>query len=235
MNAPITRPEAAEENDRDIEWLPIKVDPNHAVQDRRDVKFDYRLLRYVGPFLMLVISGMAHLTGAPPFIVLGLIAVGLASLAFTAQSVRLERRKRSQLDESAARSRAEMEHLADRVWELQESEERFRGLIDALGDLVIHRDRAGRLVYANKVFADLTGREPRHLVGKTLDELRHQHRRGAERSLRAGRLSEFDRCRDPDARRSALVFLDRAFRARQGQPHRLASRDRARYHQPQTR
>jgi PAS domain S-box-containing protein len=88
-----------------------------------------------------------------------------------AQSVKLDRRKRSQLDESAARSRAEMEHLADRVWELQESEERFRGLIDTLGDLLIHRDRAGRLVYANKVFADVMGREPRDLVGRTLDEL----------------------------------------------------------------
>ena len=45
---------------------------------------------------------------------------------------------------TTARSRAELETLADRMWELQESEERFRGLIDALGDLVVHRDRDGR-------------------------------------------------------------------------------------------
>ena len=51
---------------------------------------------------------------------------------------------------------AEYETLSDRMWELQESEERFRGLIDALGDLVVHRDRDGRIVYANRVFADLS-------------------------------------------------------------------------------
>ena len=118
-----------------------------------------------------MIAGLSHLTGAPDFITVGLIAVGAASLAMVARATQLEGRRRSLFDETAARSRAEMESLADRVWELQESEERFRGLIDALGDLVIHRDRAGRLVYANKVFADVMGREPRDLVGRTLDEL----------------------------------------------------------------
>ncbi len=75
------------------------------------------------------------------------------------------------LDETTARSRAEIETLADRMWEMQESEERFRGLIDALGDLVIHRDRDGYIVYANKVFADLVETDQRDLAGKTLAEL----------------------------------------------------------------
>ena len=57
------------------------------------------------------------------------------------------------------------------MWELQESEERFRGLIDALGDLVVHRDREGCIVYANKVFAELVGMEQRDLIGQTLAEL----------------------------------------------------------------
>ncbi|RVC20637.1 PAS domain-containing protein, partial [Mesorhizobium sp. M7A.F.Ca.CA.004.04.2.1] len=55
--------------------------------------------------------------------------------------------------------------------EMQESDERFRGLIDALGDLVIHRDRDGYIVYANKVFADLVEIDQRDLAGKTLAEL----------------------------------------------------------------
>lgn len=70
-----------------------------------------------------------------------------------------------------ARSRAEIETLADQMWELQESEERFHGLIDALGDLVVHRDREGRIVYANKVFAELIGADARDLYGQALSEL----------------------------------------------------------------
>ncbi len=57
------------------------------------------------------------------------------------------------------------------MWELQESEERFRGLIDALGDIVVHRDRDGRIVFANRVLADLVGLDQRELPGKTLAEL----------------------------------------------------------------
>ncbi|MBN9250511.1 MAG: PAS domain S-box protein, partial [Mesorhizobium sp.] len=64
-----------------------------------------------------------------------------------------------------------IETLADRMWEMQESEERFRGLIDALGDLVVHRDRQGNIVYTNKVFANLVGVEPHDLPGMTLAEL----------------------------------------------------------------
>ena len=95
----------------------------------------------------------------------------MAGLVMHLRAMRTERRTVALLDETAARSRAEIETLADRMWELQESEERFRGLIDALGDLVVHRDRDGRIVYANKVFADLVGADQRDLVGKTLAEL----------------------------------------------------------------
>ena len=71
--------------------------------------------------------------------------------------MRAEGRLAASVDATTERSLAEYETLADRMWELQESEERFRGLIDALGDLVVHRDRDGRIVYANRVFADLVG------------------------------------------------------------------------------
>ena len=130
-----------------------------------------RPLRFIAPIAALILAGAVYLMGVPQIINFGLLAVALVSLAVLARAAQLEFRRRRHLDETAARSRAEMESLADRVWELQESEERFRGLIDALGDLVIHRDRAGRLVYANKVFAHLVGREPRELVGRTLTEL----------------------------------------------------------------
>lgn len=171
MNAPIAKTDPVAPAGTSVNWTPAGIEPDFTKPPQQRTRLDHRMLRYVAPVSMLIISGLAHLTGAPPSLSLGLVALGLASLGLTAQSVKLDRRKRSQLDESVARNRAEMEHLADRVWELQESEERFRGLIDTLGDLVIHRDRAGRLVYANRVFADVMAREPRDLVGKTLDEL----------------------------------------------------------------
>ncbi|PDQ20523.1 hybrid sensor histidine kinase/response regulator [Mesorhizobium sanjuanii] len=127
------------------------------------------------PFLTLiaivVMAGLAHLTGAPIFITVGLLATGIAGIAMHLRAKRTERRTVALLDETTARSRAEIETLADRMWEMQESEERFRGLIDALGDLVVHRDRDGHIVYANKVFADLVETDQRDLAGKTLAEL----------------------------------------------------------------
>ncbi|WP_224548137.1 PAS domain-containing hybrid sensor histidine kinase/response regulator [Mesorhizobium sp. CA16] len=128
------------------------------------------------PFLTIVaaiaiMAGLAHLTGAPLIITAGLAAIAFAGLAMHLRSRRDERRTAALLDETAARSRAEIETLADRMWEMQESEERFRGLIDALGDLVVHRDRDGHIVYANSVFASLVELDARDLAGKTLSEL----------------------------------------------------------------
>lgn len=127
------------------------------------------------PFLTVVgiavLAGLAHLTGAPPIVTIGLAAVAFAGLVVHLRDRRDERRTAALLDEAAARSRAEVETLADRMWEMQESEERFRGLIDALGDLVVHRDRDGLIVNANRVFASLVDVDPRDLAGKTLSEL----------------------------------------------------------------
>ncbi|MGB3391242.1 MAG: response regulator [Pseudaminobacter sp.] len=123
-------------------------------------------------FIMVVLfAGLARLTGAPDFLALGLLITGLAGFFTLARATYLERRATSLVQESVTRSRAEIETLADRMWELQESEERFHGLIDALGDLVVHRDRDGRIVYANKVFADLLSMEARELHGRTFSEL----------------------------------------------------------------
>ena len=130
-----------------------------------------RVLAFVTIFAILALAGVARLTGAPDFLVVALAAAGVACLAVLARAIRSEKRAASIISENTARNRAEIETLADRMWELQESEERFRGLIDALGDLVVHRDREGGIVYANKVFADLVGKDQRDLVGQTLAQL----------------------------------------------------------------
>ena len=130
-----------------------------------------RFLSFTTIIAILALAGIARLTGAPDFLVIALAASGVACLVVLARALRAESRARSIVAESTARNRAEVETLADRMWELQESEERFRGLIDALGDLVVHRDREGCIVYANKVFAELLGIDQRDLVGQTLAQL----------------------------------------------------------------
>jgi PAS domain S-box-containing protein len=133
-----------------------------------------RTWRPLSLFIIIAIiglAGVARLTGAPDFLVVALAAVAFACLIVLARAMRTESRARSIVAESTARNRAEVETLADRMWEMQESEERFRGLIDALGDLVVHRDREGGITYANKVFADLVGIDHRDLVGQTLAQL----------------------------------------------------------------
>ena len=120
---------------------------------------------------ILVLTGYSFLSGAPGLLSYGLLLTGLAGVALLAR-VLIEDRREMRLSEKAAeRNREEIESLADRMWELRESEERFRGLIDALGDLVVHRDHDGRIVYTNRVFAEMFDRHPRDLTGRTLEEL----------------------------------------------------------------
>jgi PAS domain S-box-containing protein len=120
---------------------------------------------------ILVFSGYSFLSGAPQLLSYGLLVAGLAGFSFMGRSSIDEAKLERIAEESVTRTREEIESLSDRMWELRESEERFRGLIDALGDLVVHRDRDGRIVHVNSVFADLFGRQPRELLGRTLPEL----------------------------------------------------------------
>ncbi len=120
---------------------------------------------------IIFIAGLSHLTGASPLISMMLVILGGIALAVAFRASTMDRRLVSELAEKEAVNRGELEDLADRMWELRESEERFHGLVDALGDLIVHRDRGGRIVYVNRVFADLLGRDPSSLMGHTLSQL----------------------------------------------------------------
>jgi PAS domain S-box-containing protein len=117
-----------------------------------------------------LLAALANLSGSPHYISIAILVAGLAAFLIGWRT-RNDAARVSRILDSEAASRTEIETLADRMWELQESEERFRGLIDALGDVVVHRDREGRIVYANRVLADLVGCPQKALSGKTLSEL----------------------------------------------------------------
>lgn len=76
-------------------------------------------------------------------------------------------RQRSGLRDQVAALVHDAEALNDRLWNLADSEERYRSLIEAQGDLIVRRDGA-RIVYANRAYAALFGAGEQDLVGSRM-------------------------------------------------------------------
>ena len=64
----------------------------------------------------------------------------------------------------------ENEKLSDRIWELSETGEKSRGIFDSLGDLVVHQDHAGRIIFANENFRNAAHKLASDPLGKTLTD-----------------------------------------------------------------
>ncbi|MCO5155946.1 MAG: ATP-binding protein [Aquamicrobium sp.] len=122
----------------------------------------------VAALALLASAALAAFFGAPLLAAVlpgaaGLAALGLHGLGLRRQAARAGARERE--------TRERIERLSDLMWEYQEGEARSRDLTDALGDIVVHRDRDGRIVYANRVLSRLLGLEPEALCGRRLTEL----------------------------------------------------------------
>lgn len=76
-------------------------------------------------------------------------------------------RQRSGLRDQVAALVHDAEALNDRLWNLADSEERYRSLIEAQGDLIVRRDGA-QIVYANRAYAALFGAGEQDLVGSRM-------------------------------------------------------------------
>jgi len=87
-----------------------------------------------------------------------LFAAACAIIAFM-----LMRRRIAKMKIRALETR--VEELSDRNWELREAEERARSLLEAQGDLIVRRDAAGRVTYANDAFCALAGKARNALIG----------------------------------------------------------------------
>jgi signal transduction histidine kinase/DNA-binding response OmpR family regulator len=73
-------------------------------------------------------------------------------------------RRNRMLATELARLEEQIEDLGDRNWELKEAAERSRSFLEALGDVIVRRDAAGRITYANDAYARLAGRAPETLI-----------------------------------------------------------------------
>jgi signal transduction histidine kinase/CheY-like chemotaxis protein len=76
-------------------------------------------------------------------------------------------RQRGGLRRQVASLVHDAEALNDRLWSLTDSEERYRSLIEAQGDLIVRRDGM-LIVYANQAYAALFGAGEQDLVGSKM-------------------------------------------------------------------
>lgn len=144
--------------------------PSSSYEDETSLR---RLQFAFGAAIAVAILLLAAVTAAYGafYIAFALAGLGAASTLFAIWTRRAARLSADRRHEAYLAVRQEVERLSDRLWEMRESEERFHGLVDALGDVVVHRDRNGRVVYANSVFAGLLGLQAKEIDGSTLAEL----------------------------------------------------------------
>ena len=84
----------------------------------------------------------------------------LACVALATLSMRL-RFMRKKLRKIALHN----ETLADRNWELREAEERARSLFESQGDLIVMRERDGRITFANDAYCKIAEQPREALIG----------------------------------------------------------------------
>ncbi len=95
-------------------------------------------------------ADMALLTGAT-----------IAACGALALMIRRNRDQHVEIDRLESR----LEEFADRAWEVKEAEERVKSFLEAQGDVIVRRDRIGRVTYANDAFCALAGMARDELVG----------------------------------------------------------------------
>ena len=95
------------------------------------------------------------------FLLIALLALvaGLFQFAQTRTLLRANKEERRELVK-------QLEALQDRTWELRESEERHRSLVEAFGDKMMHRSAEGNITYANKAFVTTFIQSETDFLGK---------------------------------------------------------------------
>ncbi len=115
----------------------------------------------------IVLSG--QLTLISPFSFGALLAVALAFLLNNLLTARTRgemlSRQAVQLKTFAGRLEASLKNAATINARLNQSEARYKGLVDAQGDAIFRRDGSGRLTYGNDAFFELFGLNPARAIG----------------------------------------------------------------------
>jgi PAS domain S-box-containing protein len=150
-----------------------------------------RIIRFVfgglaGLMLLAAVADIligGHLTLISPVNFGALLAV---ALAFLVQNMLVAREKgemlsaqAQQLKQFAGRLEASLKNAAAINARLNQSEVRYKGLVDAQGDAIFRRDAASRLTYGNAAFFRLFGVEPTRAIGYPFAPEPHPESRGS--------------------------------------------------------
>ncbi len=113
-----------------------------------------------------------HLSLISPFSFGALLAVALAFLIYDLLDARERREKlehqSAQLKIIAGRLEASLKNAAAINARLNQSEARYKGLVDAQGDAIFRRDASSRLTYGNDAFFRMFGINPARAIGNRL-------------------------------------------------------------------
>ena len=95
-------------------------------------------------------------------------AIGVAALlgaACGAMGLLISRIR--QMKAELRRLQFHLEEASDRNWEISEAQERAKSFFEAQGDVIVRRDGAGTITYANDAFCALAGRPREELLATT--------------------------------------------------------------------
>lgn len=141
----------------------------------------------------------------PPLPILVALAASLLAVLCGIAALWLLR-ERGRVVRQAAAIAGDVERLNDKLWELADSEERYRSLIEAQGDLIVRRSE-GKIVYANAAYAALLGLAESEVAG-SLQMPRVRVARPAQALADGARV--FDECIETDAGERWLSWVETA-------------------------
>ena len=135
-----------------------------------------------GPGAVLIASGMMLASGSTliellklpvtsVFALSGMVFAGLGIGYLVAEQRRFTERgltseeTSSKIDQLALRLDEGLESLRDVQWEMRDSELRYRDLLDNQLDIILRRDRNGRISFVNDAFCETFGVEHNEIIG----------------------------------------------------------------------
>ncbi|MDC7784163.1 ATP-binding protein [Rhodoplanes sp. TEM] len=127
------------------------------------------VLILLGTLVYLILALRAAQAAGPDVMLFATLAAALtaASCGALAPLVRSNRLLRQEI----ARLEQRVEELADAQWELREQEERARGFVELMSDVIVRRDAAGRIGFANDAYCRLVRLSSAELVGHAFTPL----------------------------------------------------------------
>ena len=122
-------------------------------------------LTMTGAVVCLLIALLGSLSPFHAFAIAG-IGLGLLSVHFALSGPKGARAEAAKLDSIGTSIERRLEQLQDVQWQLSENETRYRALLDTQDNLIVRRDEAGNLTFANRAFLDTFGVAAHAVLGK---------------------------------------------------------------------